>query len=58
MVALNEQISVGNVDLAFAELQNHKAAGANGITAECFKAVQTDSHKDMNYILQLSWRTF
>jgi len=51
MEALNERISVAEVELAFAKLPNRKAAGADGITAECFKAALDDSSGEISYIL-------
>ena len=51
MVALNEQITVDEVELALSKLPNIKAAGADGITAECLKATHIDSDGDIRYIL-------
>jgi len=54
MLSLNKPISVDEVEFAFAKLPNFKAAGADGITAECFKTAITcsaEGNEHAHYIL-------
>lgn len=51
MLSLNEPITVEEVEAAIAKLPNMKASGADGITAECFKAAFIDTDEGKKYTL-------